>query len=141
MEVKVQNTENEMSGRFTSCVENGGRGMGRKPCNFRRKSRLSVEGNGTPNFLWAYWQPKQRGKEGDLELSELNQKRYFSWWYLFHSCAFQFWLLKRFSHQIDQRNTQQIEALCSALWGQRRMPGLDPFLNGTGFLRLGKTEA
>lgn len=132
MEIQVQNTGNKVSGRCMGWVENGGRGMERKQCNFNRKPRLRVTLEMEHKiYLWAYWQPEQRGKEGDLELAELSQK-----WALleipFPILYFPVLTSKRFSHKWDQRNAQQIEVLCSALWGQKRMPSTDPLLNETG---------
>lgn len=135
MEVKVQDTGNEMGGIYTDWVEGRGRGLERKQCNFSRKPRLretsEIERN---TYLQAYWQPKQRGKQWDLELSEINQK-------LFHlklSFSILFFPVltskRTFSHKLHQRNTQQIEMLCSALGRQKITPGVDRFLNGTGFL-------
>ena len=59
-----------MSGKYMGWVENGGRGMEMKQLNFSRKPRLSVALEMEhKTYLWAYWQPKQRGGFGALRVN------------------------------------------------------------------------
>lgn len=73
MEVKVQDTGNEMGGEYMRWVENDGRSIKRKRYNFSSKPSLTVALDTEHKIcLGAYWQPKQKGKQWDLDSQSLK---------------------------------------------------------------------
>lgn len=104
--------------------------MKRKQCNFSRKTRLrealGIEQNLSVSLLAA------KTKREIVVLGTLRDKPEV----ISSTGTFFNFILpsSHFAKNIYQRNIWQIEMLCSAFWGQKTIPGIDAFLNGTGFL-------